>query len=241
MLNYLSGIYWPSKNFGEFWPPDVQLMAKDILRIHSTIWPAMLLALDIKLPKKLFAHGFFTVNGKKMSKSLKNIVDPNELVKNFGADAVRYFLLREFAFGQDGDFSMERFVERYNADLANDLGNLLQRVLKMVRKYKIKIKNTGIPKTLQGIEKNIENLEFKEALDKIWDIIISLNQKIDKEKPWEIVKKEPKKLERFLNELIEQIQVLGNTLAPILPETSQKISEQIKTQKPEPLFPKKSK
>lgn len=151
-LNYLSGIGWKGDLVAlpEFWPPDIQLMAKDILRVHATIWPGLLMALKIPLPKKLFVHGFFTVNGQKMSKSLGNVIDPTYLVKKYGVDPVRYFLFREISFGHDGDVSEERLKERYNSDLANGIGNLLSRTLTMAEKYwegtvpDIDINKTGV-------------------------------------------------------------------------------------------------
>ena len=146
-------------------------------------------------------------------------------------------MLREFPFGADGDFSQEKFLERYEADLANDLGNLVQRVLKMVQKNKVKVIKKSA-KTLEGTEKDIENLDFKTALDKIWDIIITANQEIDKAKPWELAKKDVKKLEKFLNEWTEKILIIANALASLLPLTSQKIKKQVETLEIKPLFPK---
>lgn len=237
LLNYLTAIDWPDDNFKKFWPPDLQLMAKDILRIHSTIWPALLMALDLPLPKKIFAHGFFTVNGHKMSKSLKNIIDPKIVLKDYGSDAIRYFLFREFHFGSDGDFSIDRFQERYRADLANDLGNLVQRVLKMKQKYKVEtIKETD--QALSGIEKDIEDLAFKNALDKIWDIVMSTNQEINQEEPWNLVKTDSEKLVKLLNKWVKRILVIANALEPLLPETSKNIIKQFQELKPEVLFPK---
>ncbi len=232
LFNYLTG---PKDK--DYWPADLHVIGKDIIRFHCVIWPAMLLALGLPMPKKIFAHGFLTVDGEKISKSLGDVINPNDLVKKYSADALRYFLLREFPFGADGDFSQEKFLERYEADLANDLGNLIQRVLKMVKKNKVKVvRKTS--KTLEGVEKDIENLEFKTALDKIWDIIISTNQQIDKTEPWELMKKDTKKLEKLLNEWTERILIIANTLAPFLPQSSAKIKKQVETLKIEPLFPK---
>ena len=233
LFNYLTG-----NHSQEYWPADLHIIGKDIIRFHGIIWPAMLLALKLPLPKKIFAHGYLTVSGEKMSKSLGNVIDPDKLVEKYGADAVRYFLLREFSFGADGDFSLARLEERYRADLANDLGNLVQRVLKMVQKYHVKIiakNNQG----LTGVEKDIENLKFKTALDKIWDIVITANQKIDQAEPWNIAKKDPKKLAQFLNQMVSRIILVANTLAPFMPETSKEISIQVQTLKIKPIFAKK--
>jgi len=236
LLNYLTATNWPDKDFDQVWPPDLQLMAKDILRIHSTVWPAIILGLGLKLPKKIFAHGFFTINGHKMSKSLNNVVDPVKLADEYGADVVRYFLLREFTFGHDGDFNLERFAERYNADLANDLGNLVQRILSLAKNNQIQT----IPdktKTLTEVEKDLENLKFKDALDRIWEFVVTANQEIELAEPWKLAKTEPVKFAKFIGEMVVKISLIANSLAPFMPKTSAQILKQIKTQEIEPIFP----
>ena len=239
--------YWSApKIYNEnVWPPDIQLMAKDILWFHAVIWPAMLLASGEKeLPSLVFAHGFFTVDGKKMSKTVGNALDPNGLIEKFGADAIRYALLREFPFGEDGDISEEKIAMRYQKDLGNGLGNLLQRTLSMINKYDVKIPN-DLPKALEridggrvNIEKNIENLEFEQALSAIWKTISDQNSFIEENKPWKLAKSDKEKLSEILSSVHQSISLLVPLLAPFMPETAEKMKDQLETLKPEPLFPR---
>ena len=211
-FNYLTGLGWQGdpKNLPEFWPANLHLMAKDILRVHTTIWPALLLALDIPLPKKIFAHGFLTLNNQKMSKSLGNVIWPEEMIEKFGIDASRYLILSVAPFGQDGDISWQKLIEKYNADLANGLGNLVARVLAMAEKYESGIRNqeSKIKNQKSGIknqeitrfsllitdyktryEKAFANLQLYEALKIILQFISHLDKYIDQEKPWILAKK----------------------------------------------------
>lgn len=232
LLNYLSG------NNGN-WPPDLQLIAKDILRFHAIIWPAMLLAADLELPKKLFIHGYFTIDGQKMSKTIGNVIDPIEIAKIYGVDALRYFIFREVPFGTDGDFSNDRFAKRYEADLANDLGNLVNRVINMAKKYEIDWDYSVPQKRNNEIDNLIENLKFSEALNKIWMIIAKSNQKIDIEKPWDLAKSDIDKLKVLMNELLATLAEIADLVEPFMPETSVRIIEQLKTRELQQLFPKK--
>jgi methionyl-tRNA synthetase len=253
LLNYYSAtkIY---KNPPD-WPADIHLLGKDILWFHAIVWPAMLLAIGEKLPKMIFAHGFFTIGGQKMSKTLGNVLDPNDLVKKYGADAVRYALLREFPFGEDGDISEEKIVQRYTSDLANGLGNLVQRTLTMVNKYNVAInpsKKEHIRDVIsaldqKSIDSRVENLKFESVLETIWGIgkegetvgtIQYLNEIIEKQKPWELAKTDPKKLESLLQIITEYLYRISEAIEPFMPETTEKIKKQLETKKPEPLFPR---
>jgi methionyl-tRNA synthetase len=253
LLNYYTAtkIY---KN-GPSWPADLHLLAKDILWFHAIVWPAMLIALDIKPPKMVFAHGFFTVDGQKMSKSIGNVLDPIPLVDKYGADAVRYALLREFPFGQDGDISEEKIAQRYTSDLANRLGNLVQRTLTMVNKYGVAIepsKKEHIKDVISvldqaSIDNRIENLKFESALESIWGdgqegetvgTIRYLNEIIEKQRPWDLAKTNPKELESLLQIITEYLYRISEVIYPFMPETAEKMKKQLETKKLEPLFPR---
>lgn len=234
LLNYITG----SRGH---WPPSLQLIGKDIFRFHCVIWPAMLLALGMELPRKIFIHGFMTVSGEKLSKTRGNVIDPLQIARIYGVDALRYFLFREFPFGQDGDFSIDRFEKRYQADLANDLGNLVQRVITLANQNKIDWKYRVVTKTFYQIDQAIENLEFNKALNFIWDIIMEANKKIDAEKPWTLAKTNKEKLTKIVSELLEAISQIAHQIDPFLPETSWLIIDQLKSMKPNPLFPRQNK
>jgi len=237
LINYFSA---PKIYKEEIWAPDIQLMAKDILWFHAVIWPAMLLAYGEKdLPKLEFAHGFFTVDGKKMSKTVGNVLDPNDLVEKFGADAVRYALLREFPFGEDGDISEEKIANRYQSDLGNGLGNLLNRTLSMINKYEVKVEEIEHDRIdTTKIEENIENLEFEQALVKIQKLISDQNAFIEENKPWELAKTNTKKLSDILLRVRLVLTEIEPLIAPFMPETSKKMKDQLESLKPEPLFPR---
>ncbi|MDD5693071.1 MAG: methionine--tRNA ligase [Patescibacteria group bacterium] len=244
LLNYYTAtkIY---KN-GPSWPADLHLLAKDILWFHAIVWPAMLIALDIKPPKMVFAHGFFTVDGQKMSKSIGNVLDPIPLVDKYGADAVRYALLREFPFGQDGDISEEKIAQRHTSDLANGLGNLLNRTLSMINRYELKVKDESMKLVVDGakdhqkeIHSFIENLNFSEALFDIWTFYIKpSNELIDKEKPWELIKNDMGKTTAVLQYCYSNLISIQEIIYPFMPETAEKMKKQLETKKPEPLFPR---
>ncbi len=205
-LNYLTGLGWsgPGQKISKLWPPDVQLMSKDILRVHATIWPAMLLALDLPLPKLLFVHGFFLVEGQKMSKSIGNVIAPEDLIKRYGVDGSRYLLLSVTPFGHDGDIGWGKLDEKYNADLANGLGNLSRRILTLVEKsgiqnlsyeqaregsYETILKQFKevLARTWQNYESAMDQLEFHLALEAIWNLIAYCDEYLEKEKPWELI------------------------------------------------------
>ncbi|MEK6936136.1 MAG: methionine--tRNA ligase [Nanoarchaeota archaeon] len=219
--NYLTGLI-EKKKFDKFWPANVQLMAKDIIRVHATIWPALLLATENKLPETLFVHGYFTIDGQKMSKSLGNVISPVYLTEKYGADSVRYYLMRNIPFGQDGDVSEESLINRHNTELANKLGNLISRVSALAEKYGIeKTENKLIKKLrLKEIEKHIDNFELDKALSEIFAFIDNCNEYVQSKKPWETHDK------KVLYELADSIKAIGILLYPFMPSTSEKISKE---------------
>lgn len=243
---------------GEFWPPTIQIVGKDILRFHAAIWPGMLLSAGLELPKILIAHGFISVEGKKISKTIGNVIDPIEYIDKYGADALRYYLLREIPTTDDGDFSHQRFIDLYNADLANNLGNLVNRVLTMANKYgatnfasdyllSLSKKVDQKIEDLTNFEKDekqefcqyLENFEFNKALENIWQKIDALNQQIDREKPWEAAKLSGQDLIKIMVGIyLFKIEWIARWIEPFLPETSKKILDQLATRKAEVLFPR---
>lgn len=234
LINYLTAIDYPNDKFRKFWPADVHVIGKDIIWHHSVIWGSLLLSLGLPLPKTIFVHGFITVDGQKMSKSLGNVIDPFELVEKYGTDAVRYYLLREIPSTEDGDFTYKKFEQRYNSDLASGIGNLVARVSKMVddigfKKSDNKEIKKEIDKTKKKYKKALENFKFNEALKVIWDLISFCDKYIEQTKPWE--KKKGAKL--VLNDLLFAIDNIVELLKPFLPETSQKIKKRTV-----PLFPR---
>lgn len=252
LINYLSALDYPEGvNFKKYWPPDIHFLGKDILRFHATIWLEVLLSLKLPLPKNIFVHGFITSNSQKMSKSLGNVIDPFELVKKYGTDAVRYFLLREIPPTEDGDFTYEKFKQRYNSDLASGLGNLVSRVVTLATKLKTqnsKIKTTTqnlklkakINKTWKDYHKTLEKFKFNETLVTVWDLISFCDTYIEKEKPWELIisKAKNQKSKVIINNLLYAINNIAQMLKPFLPESSEKIFSQLKTKESKLLFPR---
>ena len=250
LVNYISALGWPDDpegKFKTFWPADVHLIGKDILRHHAVYWPCLLMAAGVELPKTIFAHGWWTVDGQKMSKSLGNFVDPNLVIDQFGLDAFRYFLLREVAFGQDGDFSIAALKQRINSDLANDLGNLLSRICGMVSRY-LEGKISGVLK-VEGIDRDLEQglfktereveihtktLSFYKALIAVWDFINQVNKYIDTSAPWALFK-DPAKRDRLETVLTYSAASLRGTallLYPYMPASSDKIWAQLGIDEP---------
>jgi len=233
-LNYLTGLGWDGdeKNIPEFWPADVQLIGKDILRVHATIWPAILIHLGIKLPKILFTHGHILSSGKKMSKTLGNTISIDEMLEKFGTDGTRYLLLSAGTFGTDVDVTMERLVEKYNADLANGLGNFLSRTIKLCEDSNLEFKQ------MTNIEMSscFNKMELGQALEIIWNIIRTGNKFIEDNKPWELKKTDQVKFKFVMEKLISDLFQVSELLIPFMSETSEKIQKVLKTKESEPLF-----
>lgn len=241
LLNY----YTATKLYGkdDFWPADLHLMAKDILWFHAIIWPAMLIAADLPLPKKVFAHGFFTINNQKMSKTLGNVIDPIEITEKYGADAVRYALLREFPFGEDGDISEEKIAASYNK-LANNIGNLVQRTISMLIKYQVSgIRYHGsklqVTRYKIQVDQELDNLDFMGALREIDEYAEKLNQLIAEKEPWKLAKEgKNEEVAEVLSSVYDKLCPLADAMAPFMPETAEKMKKQLETLEPEPLFPR---
>jgi len=234
LTNYISAIGYEkeSADFKKYWPADVHIIGKDILRFHAAIWPGMLLSLKLPLPKVIFVHGFITVAGQKMSKSLGNVIDPFELVEKYGTEPVRYFLLREIPAAEDGDFTYEKFEARYNADLASGLGNLVARVLTVAEKIKPQLikgefQNPELTEEINNVRKKykkfLDEFKFNEALTSIWELISFCDKYIDKKRPWE----ETENQTAIIANLLYVIGNIAKMLQPFLPETSEKIFQQL--------------
>lgn len=219
--NYLTGIGYPNKKYKKYWPADLHVVGKDMLRFHTGIWPGMLLSTKIELPKKVIVHGFLTVDGQKMSKSLGNVISPIDLVKVYSTDSIRYYLMRTFPFGEDGDFSINALAERNNNELANKLGNLVSRVTTLAASNGIKKAPNKLIKKLKfsEIQKNIDNFEFDKALASIFQFIDECNTYVQENKIWET--KDQKKL----YELVDSIRIVSILLWPFIPESSEKIAK----------------
>ena len=236
---YQSGVGFGSdeKMYKKWWPANLQVIGKGIIRFHAVYWPAFLLSAKLELPKALFVHGYFTVDGQKMSKTLGNVADPLEFIEKYGTDALRYYFLREISPFADGDFSTKRLEEVYNSDLANGLGNLIARVAKLCEKigFTRKKKQLSLDKNIVA---SLEKYEFNEALVTIWKLITELDQRINIHKPWELNDKE---LETELNFYVGKILEISYNLTPFLPETAENILNRFngkKIKSEAPLFPR---
>ncbi len=227
LMNYITVLGYPEHaDFKAFWPADVQVIGKDILRFHAAIWPGMLLALGLPLPKTLYVHGFVTVDGKKMSKSLGNSVTPKEIIDKYGTDAFRYYFLRHIPSYDDGDFSWQRLHAAYNNELANELGNATQRTFAMIQQYQNGIIG-DVPPAEHDVNQYHEAIDlchFDKALDIVWEQVRGLNQYIDEQKPWELNKKgETDHLREVLAYQVSCLLEIASLLQPFLPDTASKI------------------
>jgi methionyl-tRNA synthetase len=246
LVNYITGVGYGTDEamFKRWWPADLHVIGKDITRFHCLYWPAMLISAGVAVPKRVYAHGFLTVRGERMSKSAGNYIDPLEAAERFGADAVRYLLLRELPFDRDGDISWETMIDRYNADLANDLGNFVYRTLSMLQRYfdgKVPAPDgdphkldgelrKAFEKAVRGIDRQFKQLDFGAALDAIWAAVNRGNKYIEETAPWVLAKQsdQRKRLQTVMYNLSEAIRLTTYLIAPFLPETSRKIALQIK-------------
>ena len=244
---YQSGIGFgfDEEQYGKWWPADLHVIGKGILRFHAIYWPAFLLSANLALPKAIFVHGYLTVNGQKMSKTLGNVIDPLDIIKKYGTDALRYYLLKEISPFHDGDFSKKRFIEVYNADLANGLGNLASRIAKLAEKNNLQlIPERKENKLFDHIEPFIRAFQFNDALNIIWGAIRGLDVYINKKRPWQTDLNESNKILSELiigSEALSSILDIANALEIFLPQTSQKIEDQFKGPKitsQKPLFPR---
>jgi methionyl-tRNA synthetase len=243
LTNYMTAVGYPNtqaESYKKFWPADLHMVGKDILRFHAVYWPAFLMAAGLPLPKRVFAHGWWTNEGQKISKSLGNVIDPYELLKTYGLDQTRYFLMREVSFGSDGDFSRAAVVRRINGDLANGIGNLAQRTLSQVAKNcGSKVPNpsalTQADKTLleaaEGlliqVRQEMDVQAFHKALDHIWAVIAQADRYVDEQAPWALKKTDTARMETVLYVLAESLRTLGILLQPFMPASANALLDQL--------------
>ncbi len=252
LTNYITATGFPnqtSASYRKFWPADLHMVGKDILRFHAVYWPAFLMAANLPLPKRVFAHGWWTNEGQKISKSLGNVIDPIKLINSFGLDQVRYFLMREVPFGNDGDFSRSAMVNRANSDLANDLGNLAQRVLSFVQKNCKGV----IPKPsdfkdvdnfllssasnlLEHLRQEYDQQNFHKAIEATWGLVSNANRYIDDQAPWALRKNDPVRMETVLYTCLETLRFLGILIQPVVPNSANKILDQLSISQNERTF-----
>lgn len=242
LANYVTalGFAHQAELYQKFWPADVHVIGKDILRFHAAIWPGMLLSAGLPLPKALLVHGFVTSGGRKMSKTLGNVIDPEELVAEYGAEAVRYYLARHISPFEDGALTREGFKEAYNGNLANGLGNVVSRVMTMAEAH---LEGPVVPEE-QTIPADfmqaMEEYRVNDAAAIVWQWVAKIDERIAAEKPFVLIKEDPEKAKALIAELVREVYTIGRMLNPIMPKTSEAIKEAVKeNKKPENLFPRK--
>ena len=223
LANYITVLGYPDNDISDYWPAYTQVVGKDILRFHAGIWPAMLLGLNLPLPHNLLAHGFITVNGEKMSKSIGNVIDPQEILAKHGVAPFRYYFLRHASTTEDSDFTWDKYEASYN-ELANDLGNLVQRLAALCKKNGIVGRTTNKVDNAD-FDARMKKYEFNFAFDILWDGITELNKRIDSEKPWAVAKENPTKAKLILETLVDDLLSINDRLAIFLPDTSKQIEE----------------
>ena len=238
LANYITVLGYPDHSeWKDYWPADVQVIGKDILRFHAGIWPAMLLGLGIALPKNLLVHGHVNVAGSKMSKTVGHVVNPNEIIDDYGVDAFRYFFARHIPTLDDGDFTWEKFENAYNTELGNDLGNLIQRVSAMIVRYQAGVIGDA-PQSehdMQPYRLAMQNFKFNETLDQVWLMVRSLNQYLESVKPWEVAKQreQDKDAELHLTEILATavgtLMQIADLLVPFMPQTADVIHKMFET------------
>ncbi|KKJ75385.1 methionine--tRNA ligase [Kiloniella litopenaei] len=243
LTNYLTAVGYPDESATEyqsFWPADLHMVGKDILRFHAVYWPAFLMAADLPLPKRIFAHGWWTNEGQKISKSIGNVIDPNALIEEYGLDQVRYFMMREVPFGKDGDYSKQAMISRMNGDLANDIGNLAQRVLSMVFKNcEGKIPEHGdftdadrelldsVAALHDKLRSDFDKQSFHRGLEAVWNVISAANKYVDEQAPWTLKKTDLARMGTVLYVLAETIRQIAILLQPVMPESMEKMLNQL--------------
>lgn len=241
LANYITVLGYPENDISDWWPAKAEFVGKDILRFHSIIWPAMLIGLGLPFPKALVSHGMVLADGQKMSKSIGNVVNPVEVIEKHGISAFRYYFLRHIDTFDDSDFTWGKFENAYNNELANDLGNLVQRLATMIHKNNVefRLEEKELPKEYLEL---MDNFEMSKAFDYVWERVQNINRRIDDEKPWMLAKAgETEKLNECLNSLANELVFVNKMLSPFLPETSAKIADVFSgtiTPPEQPLFPK---
>lgn len=241
LTNYLTGVGYPdNKAYQHFWPANLHVIGKDILRFHAVYWPAFLMSADISLPRRVFGHGFLNVRGEKMSKSVGNVIDPSALARTYGIDQMRYFFMREVPFGQDGSYSHETMVARINADLANSLGNLVQRTLSMISKNCLgeipmpskfssvdQVLLDGAATVFETMREQISKQNIHRALEALWEVVAEANRYVDGQAPWVLKKNNPDRMKTVLYVLAETIRRIAVLSQPVIPDAAAQILDQL--------------